>query len=312
MEIVKKAGFVLGLLVLAACAPGGDGYETVSFETKAPPASVRPEKAALRLAMAPILSARASGEGLTALVEELSRQTGVTVAPVLGSDYREVNTMLAFGQAEVGVVCTGAFADPQVCEYCDVLLVPLLPSTGAVYHGLIVTGTRREASGFDSLRGRSFLFTDPLSLTGYLYPFSLLCDRNLSPADFFGSVAFSHSHDRSLEAVADGTVEAAAVDEAVYLSWKAADPSRAGRLRVLLRSEAFPSPPLVVRKTLPPAERESLKKAFLELGRRPGGRRALDAMGWTGFQEPDAAYRQRLESLRLFFRHLHEKRCLSP
>ncbi len=308
--------FLAGLLVLSAalgsCSGGEPPYERVSLREKG---EVRREEAfpkPFRLGMAPILSARAGGEGLTLLTEALSRRLRAPVVPLLGSDYREINAMLAFGQVEAGIVCTGALSDPQLTEHGEVLLVPLLPGSGSVYHGLVVAGEGKGIRTLEDLRGRSFLFTDPLSLTGYFYPLSLLCERGEKPGNFFRGVAFSHSHDRSLESVAAGSADAAAVDETVYDLWGKAYPERAAKTRVILRSTEFPSPPLVVRKDLPAGERESLKRALLALPGAPDGQAALEAMGWTGLSEADDEYRRRVEELRLFYRRLHEQGCLSP
>ena len=311
---ILRAGLLAPfLLALASCSGDAAPYEGVSFREKAPvPKETAPAKA-VRLGMAPILSARAGGEGFTLLAEALSRRLSVPVVPLLGTDYREINAMLAFGQVEAGIVCTGALSDPQLTERGEVLLVPLLRGTGTVYHGLIVAGKESGLRKFEDLRSRSFLFTDPLSLTGYFYPLSLLCERGERPGSFFSSVGFSHSHDRSLEAVAGGSADAAAVDETVYELWRRAFPDSAARTRVLLRSADFPSPPIVVRKDLPPAEREALRKALLDLGSgRADGRAVLEAMGWTGIAEADADYLRRVEELRRFYRNLHEQGCLSP
>lgn len=297
---------------MGSCSGDEPPYQSVSLKEKG---EVRRQAAfskSLRLGMAPILSARAGGEGFTLLAEALSRRLQAPVVPLLGSDYREINAMLAFGQLEAGIVCTGALSDPQLSEHGEVLLVPLLPGTGAVYHGLIVAGEGKGVARLEDLRGRTFLFTDPLSLTGYFYPLSLLCQQGEKPGAFFQGVAFSHSHDRSLESVAAGSADAAAVDETVYELWRKTFPERSAKTRVILRSTDYPAPPLVARKGLPAAEREALKKALLALPGTPDGQAALEAMGWTGFSEVDDAYRRRVEELRRFYRRLHEQGCLSP
>jgi phosphonate transport system substrate-binding protein len=301
------------LLTLASCSGEAPPYEKVSFRERASvPRETSPEKG-VRLGMAPILSARAGGEGFTLLAEALSRRLSVPVVPLLGTDYREINAMLAFGQVEMGIVCTGALSDPQLVDRGEVFLVPLLRGTGTVYHGLIVAGKESGLRKFEDLRSRSFLFTDPLSLTGYFYPLSLLCGLGERPGNFFSAVGFSHSHDRSLEAVAGGSTDAAAVDETVFELWRQAYPARAAKTRVLLRSPEFPSPPIVVRKDLPSAEREALKQALLDLGSGRGdGKAVLEAMGWSGIAEADADYLRRVEELRRFYRNLHEQGCLSP
>ena len=288
-------------------------YKAVSLAAGSPQAQVAghgPQP--IRLGLAPILSVQGSGEALAALCQALSRHLGRPVVPLLGSDYREINDMLGLGQLDVGIICAGAYADPRLGKVCKPLLVPLLIGTGSTYQSCIVVQEANPGRSLEDLKGSSFEFTDSLSLTGYIYPVSRLCGMGQKPGAFFSTIGFSHSHDRSLSMVAEGGVAAAAVDSSVLNVWKERHPEEAGRLRVLERSDPFPSPPIVVEDQLTAEEKEALRRAFLDLAASGEGKAILRKIGWTGFQPPDALWQRQMDRLDRLFGKLRAKNCLAP
>jgi phosphonate transport system substrate-binding protein len=260
--------------------------------------------------LAPILSPRSGGEGLVSLCRALSERLGRPVAPLLGADYRETNDMLALGQLDVGIICSGAFSDPRLDRECEPLLVPLLAGAGSTYESYVIVRAKDPALQLEDLQDRDFVFTDSLSLTGYIYPISRLCAMGRTPGSYFSKVSFSHSHDRSIAMVVDGSITEAAVDSSVFMIWSERHPEEAKRLRILERSEAFPSPPIVVRATLATRDRDALREALMGLATSEEGKAILKTIGWTGFQVPDAPYLRRMQQLRHLFGKLRDQHCL--
>ena len=299
------------LLTLAILACDSKGYTPVSLQPGAPkePSKVQ-ALAPLRVGLAPILSPRSGGEGLVTLCKALSVSLSRPVAPLVGADYRETNDMLALGQLDVGIVCSGAFADPRLESVCEPLLVPLLAGTGTSYQSYFIVRAQDPSKRLEDLQGRDFVFTDSLSLTGYIHPIARLSAMGKTPGSFFSRISFSHSHDRSIAMVVDGTCSAAAVDSAVYMTWREHHPTDADKTRIMERSQPFPSPPLVVRAGLSQADKGLLRKAFLDLAATPEGKAILAKIGWTGFQIPDADYLRRMEQLHALFRKLRGQNVL--
>lgn len=170
----------------------------------------------------------------------LREETGRPVTVIQRSTYSEANALIAAGGAEVALVCSGATADRRLRD----AMVPVfrLDSGGdGTYHSVIVARADDPAADLRALRNASIAWTDPDSLTGYRAPRAALRILEEDPDGFFGPVSFTHSHDASLDAVAQGFVRVAAVDEEVL---------RAGHrpgLKIVWRSDAFPSPPVLVR-----------------------------------------------------------------
>ncbi len=126
-------------------------------------------------------------------------------------------------------------------------------------------------------------FTDPESHTGCLVPSVTLAERGWEVDSFFGRLVFTGSHDRSINAVAIGLVDAAAVDALVWESAKGQDPSLAERVKVIWASETYGPPPIVVPVGLDQALEDSLLEAFLALDSDEEGQQILSVIGIKRF-----------------------------
>jgi len=124
----------------------------------------------------------------------------------------------------------------------------------------------RADSGIESiedLRGRTLAFTSPTSNSGFKAPSVLLEDAFGLVADRDFRAAFSGRHDNSVLGVLHGDYDAAAVANIVIgqvLERGVGDPSD---LRVLYRSETFPTTAYGISNRLTPELAEAVRIAFL-------------------------------------------------
>lgn len=201
--------------------------------------------------------------------------------------YEEVNELLRTGNADCGIVCTGAFIHADRYFKETVVAVPRMHGK-ETYHSYVVVRKDRPYAQFDDLKGHVFAFTDELSNTGALYPTYLLARRGESPDHYFSYTFFTHSHDKSVEAVARGLADGAAVDSLVYDALVAAGDPNAALTRVIHRSPPFGIPPVVVSPKLPPDHRERIAQALLTFADDPEGKAALAPLGIDRFVPPPA------------------------
>jgi phosphonate transport system substrate-binding protein len=249
----------------------------------------RSAKDALRFSVAAIQSPTGTYLGYSRLLEHLGRELGRDIELVQRLSYRETNALLLTGQTDVAFVCTGGYLSlehesPGVVE---VLVVPVIRGE-TTYQSLTIVPAGSPVRRIAELAGRRVAFTDELSFTGRLYLVFNVRASGLQPERFFSSAIFTQSHDRSIEAVARGFVDAAAVDSNIFYRLTEDLPALASQVRVLDVSPPFGVPPVVALKSLRADHRTRLTEAFLSLDGDPEGAGLLKALGIDRFVRPPA------------------------
>ena len=276
---------LLLLPLLAACAAptAAGGIPTVRLSDlqplpPTPPADVIP----LRVAVAAVISPRGNVESYTPLLNYLANKLGRPVEMVQRRTYQEVNDLLADGQVDMAFVCTSAYVAGQRDFGMQLLAAPQVAGA-TVYYSYLIVPADSPARSMADLRGKVFAFTDPMSLSGRVYPTSLVHDLGAEPETFFGRVFFTYSHDNAIRAVADGLADGASVDSLVYDFAAARDPALASKVRVIHRSPPFGIPPVVVGPDIRPQLRAQLYDLLIGLRDDPAGPAILAALGFDRF-----------------------------
>jgi phosphonate transport system substrate-binding protein len=155
-------------------------------------------------------------------------------------------------------------------------LVPNDPRANgrAVYFADVVVRATSSFAKFDDLRGTTWAYNDPNSKSGW---FSML--ERAGSADYFGRCVQSGSHLRSLEMVASGEADAAAIDSNV-LRLHARDD-----LRVVDSWGPFPIQPVVVRSGLDAETKKRVAQALLTMHEMHAA--SLNDFGFSRFVESD-------------------------
>jgi phosphonate transport system substrate-binding protein len=244
----------------------------------------------IRIAVAAVLSPSGNIRSYAGLAAHIGEKTGRPVELVQRRTYAEVNDLIAAGEVDLAFVCTSAYISGHDEGDMDLLVVPEIDGT-TVYRSSVIVRSTSDARSIEDLRGASFAFTDPMSLTGRIYPTYTVQQLGSSPESFFRSTAFTYSHDRAIEAVLSGVVDAAAVDDLVLSRMIERDPELATRMRIIDQSPAFGIPPVVVPSSTLAAVRSLYEELLLNLHREPGGPAILDAIGVDRFVSgSDEAY----------------------
>jgi phosphonate transport system substrate-binding protein len=125
-----------------------------------------------------------------------------------------VNALVAEHEVELAFVCTSAYLDGSAAQEMELLVAPEIDGQ-FVYHSQVIVPATSTAQRLNDLRGKMFAFTDPMSLTGRVYPTTFVRQIGLEPEQFFGDVFFTYSHDRAIDAVTTNVADGAAVDSIV-------------------------------------------------------------------------------------------------
>lgn len=182
--------------------------------------------------------------------------------------YAEVNELVRKKEADLAFVCAGPYTQGKKEFGMELLAVPV--SNGkSVYHSYIIVNSSSPLNSLDDLKGKKFAFTDPQSNTGALVPTYMLAKRGETPKTFFREVFYTHSHDNSIKAVADGQADGAAVDSLIWEFMNRIEPALTARTRIVAKSPPYGIPPIVVHPGLNPATKKSLREILLTLHTDP-------------------------------------------
>jgi ABC-type phosphate/phosphonate transport system substrate-binding protein len=181
------------------------------------------------------------------------------------------------GDADIGFICAPSYRVLRGTVELLPALVPLDARAAGkpVYFADVVVRRDSPFHTFDDLRGARWAYNDRNSRSGW---FSML-ERAGSP-DFFGSLLHAGSHLQSLEAVASGRADAAAIDSNVLAL------NRHDDLRVLESWGPFAIQPAIIRSAVPEEWKREVAATLLSLGRDE-----LGSFGFGGFTPVvEAAY----------------------
>jgi phosphonate transport system substrate-binding protein len=191
------------------------------------------------------------------------------------------------GEADVGFVCSPSYLWLRKREPSPVELLGVAPVFGngrnggrPVYFCDVISARGDDIGEFADLRGRSWAYNDACSLSGYHGLLLKLAEMG-EDTRFFGEVMHSGSHLDSIRMVADREADAATIDSNVLWMRLKEVPELADKVRVIDSRGPFPVQPVVVRSALPPALKDALRDAFLDLDVRAAP--ALARFGLRGF-----------------------------
>lgn len=263
----------------------------VDLDQRVPlPTPVNSAVVPLRVAVAAVISPQGTVESYGRLLEALQTRLNRPVELVQRRTYLEINDLLEQGQVDVAFVCTSAYIAGHDKFGMELLVAPQVKGE-TVYYSLLLVPDESTANDIADLRGKVFAFTDPISLSGRMYPTYLVKQQGSSPEDFFGRIFFTYSHDQAILAVANKVADGAAVDSLVYEFFLARDATIGEKTRVIHRSPPFGIPPVVVNPALRPQLKLELQNFFLSLHQDPQGQAALQAIGVDRFIPiEDSAY----------------------
>jgi phosphonate transport system substrate-binding protein len=290
---MKKLIILLSVILLVSCSPVPKtevaGY--VDLNNLQPlPTPEGYEAVPLRVAVAAVISPKGTVESYSPFLSYLEEKLNRPIELVQRRTYLEVNDLIEHGEVDLAFVCTSAYVQGHDTFGMELLAAPQVGGK-TTYNSLLIVPVNSKAQSMDDLRGKVFAFTDPISLSGRIYPTYLVHQLGFSPEDFFARTFFTYSHDEAIRAVASGVADGAAVDSLVYDFAIARDPSLAEKVRVIHRSLDFGIPPVVVSPFTRPQVKEELQTLLLEMANDPTASDALASIGMEGFVViDDSAY----------------------
>ncbi|MGI9617022.1 MAG: phosphate/phosphite/phosphonate ABC transporter substrate-binding protein [Acidimicrobiales bacterium] len=199
-----------------------------------------------------------------------------------------------FAQAttDIGFVCSTSYLWLSAADVRSVSLVPLAPvfddpraEGRPVYFSDVVVAADGPISSFADLAGKRVGFNDDSSLSGYISLLARLGDDG-HRTDRFADFRAVGSHRTALALIANGEIDAAAVDANALRAWIREDPERAPLVRSVEVLGPYPVQPIVVRAS----DDAGLVDVVAEQLRSPALLAAVKRFGVDGFAPVDHDY----------------------
>lgn len=155
--------------------------------------------------------------------------------------------------------------------------------SASAYRSLLIVRRDKGFEKIEQLRGKTLSLTDPASTSGALLPRQAVSQLTGSALEsYFQRVTFAGSHDRAIEAVQKGLVDAGFVSSTRLDEALRRGTIRPDEMRVLWQSNLLPYDPVVLRQQLCPELASKIKKVFLgDTSPLSGMFRELDMNGFV-------------------------------
>lgn len=214
-----------------------------------------------------------------ALAEYVSERTNVKVKLTIMSRYGEVLNRFKSRRLD-GAFLNSFTATLAINEFeLEPVARPVNLKGVSITQGYIFA---RKDSGIKTVRdmkGRSFVFVDPATTEGYVFPLAFLQRHGIKDKEaYFRRYYFSGSHFSTIFAVLDGRADIGSVKDTVFHKQVSNDPSIKTELNIIEESPYLPETTLCIRHDLPTTLKQKLTDTLLRMNKTESGKKVLEKM----------------------------------
>jgi len=200
-----------------------------------------------------------------ALANYLQDTLGVKVNLQSAGDYAGVITAMQHKHVDIAYFGPKSYVEAAKRAGAEAVATEVDAESGLPgYNGIIITKKGSGLKTLESIKGKTWAFTDSNSTSGTLVPTVMFSKKGINPQKYFSKVLYSGGHEASILAVKAGKVDAASTNNLDFnrglgKHWDNED------FNVLWTSDLIPGSPMTVRKDLPTSFKMAVKGAFLSL-----------------------------------------------
>lgn len=215
-----------------------------------------------------------------AVARYVGRRLGLATEFIDDVSWQDRERLLDAGEIHAGWICGLPYVRKADCTRpaIELLAAPVMAGRRyagrPVYFSDVVVRSDSGARSFSDLRGLRWGYNEPGSHSGHNIVRYRLAQLG-EGAGYFEHVTETGAHQKTLQMLAAGAVDASAIDSTVLETEFRRYPALARALRVVEAWGPSPAPPWVMSRRLPLALRRDLRKAVLSMHREPAGRRLL-------------------------------------
>ena len=242
----------------------------------------------LRLAMIPTTDPGKIVRESQPLVKYLEKETSSRIELVVPTNYAAVVEAIANDRVDIAYL--GGFTFVQASRRAGVL--PLVQrERDQNFHSVFITQPKSGIDSLADLKGHSFAFGDVNSTSGHLMPAYYMRAANVDQ-NLIAKALYTGGHDATALAVANGKVDAGAMDELVFGTMMKSGKITKEQIRVFYTTPAFFDYVWAARKGLDPKLSGSFADALLKLdASNPEHKVLLDLLNATKYlRANDSSY----------------------
>lgn len=254
-----------------------------------------PPKTTLNFSILSTESASSSDKAWEPFIADMRKTTGLDIKPFYASNYAILVEAMAYNKTQVGWFGNASALEAVQRAEGEVFAHSTDSKGRSSYHSIMLARKDRGLT-LDRMmtcdKTLAYGRGDALSTSGTLAPLTyLFAPRGTDPESCFKTV-MSANHQANALAVANGSVDAAAVDSIKFEKLQRTMPEVASRLTIIWTSPDLPLDPLVRRKDLAPDVKAKLDQFFASYGRSQGAegerqRTVLKALAFGPFERAD-------------------------
>ena len=282
---MKKTFLLVLMLLLVSCAPLSqtEVAGNVDLDNLQPlPTPEGHDAIPLRVAVAAVISPEGTVQSYSPFLAYIEKKLNRPIELVQRRTYLEVNDLIEHGEVDMAFVCTSAYVEGHDTFGMELLVAPQVNGE-TTYNSVLIVPSSSKSKNMSDLQDKVFAFTDPISLSGRVYPTYLIHQLGATPEKFFSRTFFTYSHDEAIRAVASGVADGAAVDSLVYEFAITRDPSLAEKTKIIHRSPDFGIPPVVISPLTRPQVKADLQSLLLAMAYDPNAQDALTSIAVESF-----------------------------
>ncbi|MBT6179071.1 MAG: phosphate/phosphite/phosphonate ABC transporter substrate-binding protein [Deltaproteobacteria bacterium] len=207
------------------------------------------------------------------LVDYLAEKLGRPCELRSVASYEKMIELIGTQEVHLGVLSPLSYVRAKKAEPDLHLLASQVANGATTYSAYIVSRNDIGIESLIDLKGKRFGFVDKLSTSGYLYPMAEMRSLKIVPDKFFSEILYAGDHEKLIEWVLAGKVDAGATSSSAFNIMKDQAPGNE-KLSIIAKMGRIPYDAVVANARLEPSLVAKAREAILglntqdELGRQ--------------------------------------------
>jgi len=203
------------------------------------------------------------------IFDAISQHNGLKFDIKVGQSYGAVVEAMCNGAADIAWFGPASYLQARN-RGCAELLALAVKHDQSVYYSGIFARKDANINSIQDLKGKRIALGDVNSTSSFNVPVAMMLANGVNPAKDVSSINMAGSHANVLKALSEGLVDAGGASFDSFekaVNSKAIDPSK---IKVVVKSEPIPYPPLAVQPSVSKEVKAKLKFAFSNVHNMPG------------------------------------------